>query len=78
MYTLVHNGYKVSYHDSMEEVTAKIDETLENYKDLSPVLTTDETGTYTNHYGEKLNTSIKVYTYSTLYMEVFLIIEGSL
>lgn len=75
MYTLVHNGYNVSYHKNMDEVNAKIDEVLGEYKDLTPKLTVDEKGKYKNH-GKSVNMWVRAYTYYTLYMEMFMIIEG--
>lgn len=76
--TLVHNGYKVDFFDSMEEVEKEIENRLEQYKELNPKLKIKDTGKYTNRYGEELDCELKVYFYYTLYSEMFLIIKGSI
>lgn len=74
--TLVHNGYKVDFYHSMEEVKAEIEVRMLKYEHLNPELRIEDTGKYTNQFGEELECEFKVYFYNTLYSECFLIIRG--
>lgn len=76
--TLVHNGYKVDFFDTMEEVEKEIEKRMEEYKHLNPELRIEDTGKYTNRFGQELDCELKVYFYYTLYSEMFLIIKGSI
>lgn len=76
--TLVHNGYKVDWFETMEDVEKEIEKRMEVHKDLNPELRIEDTGKYTNRWGQELDCELKVYFYYTLYSEMFLIIKGSI
>ena len=76
--TLVHNGYKVDFFHDMEDVKKEIEKRMEQYQHLNPELRIEDTGKYTNQWGEELDCELKVYFYKTLYSEMFLIIKGSI
>lgn len=76
MVSLVHNGYKVDFYDSVEQAEEEIAKRMEEYKHLSPELKINADGKYLNRFGENLDYTTKVYFYDTLYSEMFLIIRG--
>ena len=75
-FTLVHNGYKVDWFDTMEEVEQEIAKRMEEHKNLNPELRVHDTGKYTNRYGEEVDCEFRHYFYYTLYSECFLIVKG--
>lgn len=76
MVSLVHNGYRVDWYDSVEQAEAEIEVRMLKYEHLDPELRIQADGKYTNQYGEELDYTTKVYFYNTLCSEMFLIIRG--
>ena len=76
MVSLVHNGYRVDFYDSVEQAEAEIEVRMLKYEHLTPELRIQADGKYENRFGENLDYTTKVYFYDTLYSEMFLIIRG--
>lgn len=71
-FKLIHNGYKIEFLDSEQQVESYIKEVLQEYKNLKPNKIFDRTFKG-NKYTDGDNIRIIRYRYYTLYEEVFII-----
>lgn len=69
---ITHNGYKINYFDTREEIDNYISSVLKEYSHLRPYLVSDCEITIKNKKARLI-----VYEYYTLYCEVFMVEEDN-